>query len=239
MIFTDAPFSPGEYLEPANGLLGGTEHEGKEFFFLDQLPAQSGERSGKFRYDPAATPSSDPKIAMRVRLLRVVRNVSGVTLPVAGRLCVFGRDAARNITGATVVNHAVGSTRIIGLSRMGAAGSSGPVYCKPGDEFLPSAGVPNNALFFVVMRGPAKIYMPLAALASDLAQGDPICAITAATSAVTNGISNGGRLDKLNAGATTYPAGAWMGVVGAALEAMSSQATTGNVQVLVDVGGYM
>jgi hypothetical protein len=175
---------------------------------------------------------------MRVRLLRIVRNVSGVTLPVAGRLCVLGRDAAKNVAGVTPVSHAVGSTRVVGLSRMGKAGTAGPVFCRPGDEFLPSAGVPNNALFYLVMRGPAKIYMPLAALGADLAQGDPIVAITATTAALTNSNTGGGRLDRLDPAVTTYPAGAWMNIVGAALEAMSSQATTGNVQVLVDVGGY-
>lgn len=238
MIFTDAPFNPGEYMEFADGLKGGTQHEGKEYFFLDQIPAISGQQSGTFRYDPSAAPASDPKIAMRVRLLRIVRNVSGVTLPVAGRLCVLGRDASINVSGATPVSHAVGSTRVIGLSRMGKAGTRGAVFCRPGDEFLPSAGVPNNALFFIVMKGPAKIYMPLAALGADLVQGDPIVAITAATSAVTAGISNGGRLDRLDPAATTNPIGQVAGIIGAALEAMSSQATTGNVQVLVDVGGY-
>ena len=236
MIFTDAPFQPGEYLE--NTLLQGTEHEGKEFFFLDLLPGTSGERSGKFRQASDGDLTTDRKIAMRARLLRVVRNVSGVTLPVAGRLCILGRDAAKNVSGATPTNHAVGSTRVYGLARMGKAGTSGPVWCRPGDEFLPSAGVPNNALFYVVMRGPAKIYMPITALPSDLAQGDLVCAMTAATSAVTNGISGGGRFDKFDATATTYPAGAFMNIVGAALEAMSSQATTGNVQVLIDVGAF-
>lgn len=236
MIFTDAPFAPGEYREST--LTQDTMEEGKEFFFLDQMYPVSGNRSGAFRQDPAATVGTDNKIAMRVRLLRVVRNVSGVTLPVAGRLLILGRDAAQNVSGATPVNHAVGATRVSGLARMGKAGASGPVWCRPGDEFLPAAGVPNNALFYIVMRGPAKIYMPLTALASNLAQGDPVCAMTAATSAVTNGISGGGRLDKFDATATTYPAGAFADIVGAALEAMSSQATTGNVQVLIDVGAF-
>lgn len=236
MLFTDAPFQPGEYLEYANGLLGGTQEEGKEFLFLDVIPPVNGQRAGTFRYDPAATPSTDPKIAMRVRLLRVVRNVSGVNLA-PGRLVVLGRDSS--INGLTAVTHAIGSSRISGYARMGRLSTRGSVYCRPLDEFLPAAGVPNNALCYVVMKGPAKVYMPLAQTTADIAAGDLLCAATAGLSAATGGISGGGRLDRLDPTATTYPAGFAAGIIGAALEAMSSQATTGNVQILVDIGGHV
>lgn len=56
----------------------------------------------------------------------------------------------------------------------------------PIDELLPSAGVPDKDLFYVVVEGPALCLTSLANYAADLSSGSRVIALTAATSQATS-----------------------------------------------------
>lgn len=106
--------------------------------------------------------------------LRIVRNVSGgVLLP--KRLVTFQASAGKY--GARVD----GSVDI-------TAEEAYPV-----DEFLPTAGVPDDDLFYIVIEGPAVVSNTLVAGAtSSIALADELIAATA----VTSGATSAGRAEK-------------------------------------------
>lgn len=99
-------------------------------------------------------------------IVRVVRNTSGGAL-LPKRLVSFenGTHWGRRVDGYTAVT----------------AGHGYPV-----DEFLPSAGVPANDLFYIVVSGPATVLSGLAnADSNKFTYGADILALTAATSGAT------------------------------------------------------
>lgn len=116
---------------------------------------------------------------------------------------------------------------VAGYSRLTAERVIGGI-----DEFLPSAGVPDQAYFWVVVKGPAKLLMPLSQVA-DIAVGDALVAITAATT----GATTAGRVASQDlTGATALLAQQVQNLVGYALSAVSSSSTT-NTPILVDLAG--
>lgn len=147
----------------------------------------------------------------RVRV-RVVRNVSGAAL-LPKRLVRFQKTAG------------VYGARVDGYTRLPAERGF------PVDEWLPTAGVPANDLFYIVVRGPAVVITSLTDMGADIAVGDRVAAITAATS----GATSSGRITVLG-GATsgTSLAEEILNGVGYALTAR----TTGNTNsdVLLEVG---
>lgn len=161
--------------------------------------------------------------------LRVVRNNSGAALP-PKRLAVLARDAAKNISSATATAGVSGTTQVAGLAR------NNTVKGYPIDEWLPDAGVPDKDLFYIVVKGPAVVKTSVANYTSAIAAGDVLySALTAATSAVTNGITTGGRVNEiLDVASTDITAGQLVNRLGRALSANATNTTDSNLLVDVD-----
>jgi hypothetical protein len=99
------------------------------------------------------------------------------------------------------------------------------------DDHLPSAGVPNGDLFWLIVEGPALMRTDLAGGALNvISDGDRLAALTAATSQATTA----GRVQSFVA--TTNVTNAISGVLNVCAIAMSAM-TTGqtNSAVLADV----
>lgn len=143
--------------------LGGTEEEGKEYWFPD--------------YDRSSAPPYKHRTGRLVKC-RVVRNASGIAL-LPKRLVRYQKTAGNY------------KERVDGYTTLTAEDFAGVV-----DEWLPTAGVPNNDLFYIVVEGPTEILLPLAGadFPADIAIGDALVALTAATSQATTA----GRVKRLN-----------------------------------------
>lgn len=104
----------------------------------------------------------------------------------------------------------------------------------PIDEYLPSAGVPNNDLFWVVIEGPAKVLTDLAGGANNvISVGQVVCALTAVTSQATTA----GRVQPQDlSGATTALGNQIMNKIGVSLSAVTTANT--NSDLLVEVGKW-
>jgi len=118
--------------------------------------------------DPASSTNGTKtaRTGKKVRL-RIVRNSSTIAL-LPKRLVKYDTSAG-----------ALGG-RVDGYTTVTADDWAGVV-----DEFLPSAGVPANDYFYIAVAGPTNCLMPLSNLASDVARGDRLVAITGATSQCT------------------------------------------------------
>jgi ketosteroid isomerase-like protein len=140
----------------------------------------------------------------------LVRNVSGVTLT-PGRT-VSWKAAFRG-------------RRIDGFTTTTAQEVAGVV-----DDQLPAAGVANNDLFWLIVKGPVLIKTPLAAGAGSVfAEGDVLVALTAATSQATTA----GRPAVLASAATTNTAAAIINRFARVMSAMTTAQT--NTNMLVDL----
>ncbi len=145
---------------------------------------------------------------------RLVRNSSGFAL-LPGRLVVFSTTAGEH------------GSIIKGYARTTAAQQAFPV-----DEFCPTTGVPNDSMFYIVVKGPAMCKLALAPSAN-LAVGDRVVAVTAATT----GATTAGRIDIIDlTGATGLLANQILNYVGVALTARTTGETGTNV--LCDVGQW-
>lgn len=160
-----------------------------------------------------ATLRSQKKVTMML-----VRNVSGIALQ-----------------GRRVVNWASGyrNKRVNGYCTVNFAEAAGVT-----DEFIPSAGVPNNDLFWLAVKGPALVKKSLAATAECLIpEGTVVCALTAATSqAVTSGriIPFAATSDATNIGSVA------LNRIGRALSASTTSqtggaTTNGPMDILIDL----
>lgn len=107
----------------------------------------------------------------------------------------------------------------------------------PIDEYLPSAGVPDQAYFWVVMDGPALVKLPLsgAGFNGAITVGDRLVALTAATS----GATTAGRVAHENITGSTQAADYTFlfDQIGNRIGRALSAATTGNTDsdLLIDV----
>lgn len=148
---------------------------------------------------PKARAISD---SIQWKRIRIVRNVSGVAL--------LPRYLVRFSTSkyGKQVDGYVNTT----------AGEGYPV-----DEFLPTAGVANNDLFYIVVEGPAECYTSAAANAEDVfSQGSVLVALTAAASTFS---TTAGRVTPQDlTGATALLANQIQNKVGVAM----SESTTAN-----------
>lgn len=98
------------------------------------------------------------------------------------------------------------------------------------DDQLPAAGVANNDLFWLIVKGPALLKTPLAAGAGSVfAEGDVLVALTA----VTSGATTAGRPAVLDLTQITHPASAIVNRFARVMSAMTTAQT--NVDMLVDV----
>ena len=162
-------------------------------------------------------PTTDTTRSNKYVTCRVVRNTSGIAL-LPKRIAAFEVDATnpdewgRRVAGYTTVTDEEGY---------------------PIDEYLPAAGVPDNDLFYVVVRGPAVVLTALTDFNPAIGGGDWLAAITAATSQATTA----GRVTNHDiSGATSVLANAIMNRIGRALSAATTANT--NTDLLIEVGHW-
>ena len=144
----------------------------------------------------------------RRKVCIAVRNKSGAAL-LPKRVVTFSTTAGK------LFSEVAGYSAVTNEERVGVV-----------DEFLPAGGVANEEVFWVTVEGPTEVAVGLSG--TDVAAGDRLCAITAATS----GATTAGRVtpSALTAG-TANPGNSGIGVIG---YATSAGATTGaNVLALV------
>lgn len=182
---------------------GGLEHEGHDWWFEDVNP----------NIFPASTAGARQARTNRMVRCLCVRNVSGIAL-LPKRLVRFQRTAGSPMVG-----------RVDGYAYT-TADEGYPV-----DEYLPSTGVPNGDLFWIVIEGPALVLTDLAGAANNVVNvGDILTALTAATSQATTA----GRVKPQDlSGATTTFGNEVQNRIGRALSAKTTTQT--NNDLLVDV----
>lgn len=213
-ITGDPPFGRGQ----TAGVTGATDADhlvGRDYWFPD--------------VNWNATTLVKPLRSNRWVKVRAVRNSSGITL-VPKRL-------------AMLASHGIASTTLF-VGTAGTAATGQVVgYCRdhrvpsyPIDEFLPSAGVVANDIFYIVLQGPCIVKAPSTAMTADVTAGDFVTALTGATSAITAGTTTGaGWLNSYDSSTNATTVASVLAILGRALSAMTSQGTTQDV--LIDVGG--
>lgn len=186
------------------------ELEGREFLIEDLDYSQNPFKPRAFYGNTGAN---------RFKRIRVVRNVSGVAI-LPRSLCLFkGANYGQQVDGLATVT---------------------AEECYPADEFLPTAGVPANDLFYITVDGAAECLTDLAAGANNLitattaganaGAGNWLVALTAATSQSTTA----GRVRPQDVtGATTALAANIQNRIGIALSAMTTSQTNAAVLVYV------
>ena len=162
---------------------------------------------------PDVNPSTGAVRSNRLKTCVAVRNSSGGTL-LPKRVVRFKVGTA----GTGVFSEVDGYAAVTNEERVGIV-----------DEHLPSSGVASNDVFWVTVSGPTEVAHALSG--TEVAVGDRLAAITAATS----GATTAGRVTPSSVGAATTGAGnAGLGVIGVAC---SAGATTGAaVLAVVDCG---
>lgn len=147
----------------------------------------------------------------RFRVARLVRNASGITLQ--GKRLVSWQSGYRG-------------TRVDGYVRTSNAEAAGVV-----DDQLPTSGVVNNDLFWLIIKGPCLIKTALEANANNvLVDGDIAVALTAATSQAT---TSGRFIALASSAATTQSGAALLNAIGRVMTARTTANT--NTDTLVDL----
>jgi hypothetical protein len=158
---------------------------------------------GSVKQFPDVNPTTGAIRSNRIKTCVAVRNSSGAAL-LPKRVVRFVRGTA----GTAVFSAVDGYTAVTNSEFVGVV-----------DEHLPAAGVVSNDVFWVTVEGPTEVSVALSG--SDVAVGDRLAAITAATS----GATTAGRVTTSGVGAATTAAGDnSLGVIG---YACSAGATTG------------
>lgn len=221
------PFGRGEtfynlFAATTQSSSDGTQFEGKEWVFEDINPTTKAYRSGQYV------------------TCRAVRNVSGIAL--------LGSRVARFANAPLADSYAQYGGQIDGYTYntpLGPTVTSLASRGYPIDEFLPTAGLQNLDIGWIVVKGPASCLTDLAALAQPIVIGDRVIAQTAATSQATTA----GRIVDMfaNTASITLAAGNIQDFIGYAMNGPTFTAsTTGgstwaastnatNASVLVDV----
>ncbi len=165
-----------------------------------------------------------------------VRNSSAAIAILPKRLVVLQTDYgyANTTTNTDATAGPLGLARVQGYARMGADTAVAPSRCYPVDEFLPSGGVAQNDVFWIVIKGPAIVKTALAQFTA-ITQGLPLVAQTITTAAATSTTTGAGRAI-IYAEATTHSFLTSGRIIGAAMSACTSQGY--HVDILCDVGHY-
>jgi hypothetical protein len=182
------------------------ELEGKTWVFED------------IQYNTPNQVGAKPARSNRDVLCMVVRNVSGVNI----------------LPGQLVNLQTAGADGRYYLGRVDGLAYVTAQRAYPADEWLPAAGVPNNDLFWIVIKGPGSILTPLDGGADNVfTVGERVVALAAASSQAT---SAGRIAPQVLTGATTPLAIQIQGQIGWALSA----ATTGNTNqlLLCEIGEF-
>jgi len=156
---------------------------------------------GSVKEFPDVVPSTGAVRTNRRKVCVAVRNKSGAAL-LPKRLVTFSTTAGKLFSEVT------GYSAVTNEERVGVV-----------DEYLPAAGVAADEVFWVTVSGPTEVAVALSG--TDVAAGDRLAAITAATA----GATTAGRVTPSSVGAATTGAGNnGLGVIG---YAVSAGATTG------------
>lgn len=162
---------------------------------------------GTVKVFPDVNPTTGVIRSNRVKKCVAVRNTSaGALLP--KRVVRFAVGTAGTAVFSAVDGYAaVANNEVVGVV----------------DEFLPSAGVAVNDVFWVTVQGPTEVAAALSG--TDIAVGDRLACVTAANSTASGTTGVGGRVgpSALTAG-TANPGDNGIGVLG---RACSVGATTG------------
>jgi hypothetical protein len=205
MILVDPPFELGETLsgKDADGNLINREVLGKVFEF----PAN--------QLDVASIRGSKKRRTGRMVTAVALRNVAGFAL--------LGKRVAR-------------LSRIAGYDLVEAADgycdSLAEKQCVIVDEFLPSAGVADDDIFWGIIGGPVTVLSAFtgAAFNGDIAVGDQLVGATASTT----GTSDAGRLSNVTMNATTGITDAFSmaaNLIGVALSARTTGETNSDLLI--------
>lgn len=152
---------------------------------------------------PDVNPTTGVIRSNRLKTCVAVRNTSGAAI-LPKRVVTFDVTTA----GLSVFTETKGYSAVTNEERVGVV-----------DEYLPATGVAANDVYWVTVEGPTEVAVALSG--ADVAVGDRLSAITAATS----GATTAGRVTKSGVGAATTGAGDnGLGVIG---RACSTGATTG------------
>lgn len=168
---------------------------------------------GCIKMFPDVNPSTGAVRSNRLKTCIAVRNASGAAL-LPKRVVRFRVGTA----GTAVFSQVDGYSAVTNEERVGIV-----------DEHLPASGVAANDVFWVTVSGPTEVAHALSG--TEVAVGDRLAAITAATA----GATTAGRVTPSGVGAATTAAGNnGLGVIGIAC---SAGATTGSaVLAIVNCG---
>jgi hypothetical protein len=192
---------------------------GKTFYdggSIDSANLGGQHLEGKEYWVEDNNPSDNTSRSGRLRKLRIVRNVSGVAL-LPKYLVQFDTTAGK-----------------FGQQVSGYSGTDN-MKAYPVDEYLASAGVPDDDLFYIVCEGPAMCVTSLTGDAqNNFAVGDHM---VAATGAGTTAATTAGRIEQIPTGAATdVLRDSVANRVGVALTARTTDNT--DTDTLIDVGKW-
>jgi hypothetical protein len=176
--------------------------------------ADGGGWVGAVKQFPDVNPATGKIRSNRIKTCVAVRNTSGGAL-LPKRVVRFAHGTA----GPAVFSAVDGYTALAGEERVGIV-----------DEFLPIAGVVSNDVFWVTVEGPTEVAHALSG--TEVAVGDRLAAITAATS----GATTAGRVKPTGytGAASTNLGESGRGVIGVAC---SAGATTGGAVLAIIKAG--
>ena len=171
--------------------------------------ADGGGWVGAVKQFPDVNPLTGTVRSNRIKTCVAVRNLSAAAL-LPKKVVIFSTTA-----GLAGLSSVTGYSSTLNTEHVGVV-----------DEYISSAGVAVNDVFWVTVNGPTEV---LAALSGTvLAAGDHICSITAATSgAVTAGRVVPSVLNGATAAASTNAGDAGRGVIGFAMSASTNAGSTG------------
>jgi len=146
---------------------------------------------------------------------------------------IIRNNATFNLIGKKLATYAAGfeGQRADGMHRLTPAATVFKGH--PIDEYLPSAGVPQNDFFYVVVRGPCLVLTSLEGDATNsIAVGNFLVTLTAGTS----GSTTSGRVQPLLMAATEN----WINIASILGRALSAKTTTQtNNDLLINVGDLL
>ena len=160
---------------------------------------------GVVKQFPDVNPITGAIRSNRIKTCVAVRNVATIALA-PKRVVVFA--TAAGLGGLSTV---IGYASVLNAEHVGVV-----------DEFLPTAGVAINDVFWVVVDGPTEV-AGLVYGTPAIAAGDRIAAVSAAAS---TGLTAGRVGPSLLSAASTAAGDAGLGVIGYAMSASSTSATT-------------
>jgi len=153
------------------------------------------------------------------------------------QLVVLDAHKTTSLQGATDVGGMLGLCRASLQARVGWSTTVLPSKCVVVDEYLPSAGVAENDIFWAVIEGPTEVETPDAQFTA-FGVGDGLVSLTQTTAAATNGTTVAGRAAVVDVATTVASTvtlvGALNRVFGMALTNCTSQGY--RQAILCDVG---